>query len=173
VIGGNSISALVGVCVVRLVPDPLIAAGLSVGAAILVMSLLRCLHPPGGATALTTAIGGPAVHAAGFAFALVPIALNSLVLVALGWLFHRLSGHSYPHRPARIPDRPEDAATSIGMADIDRALEELGETLDVDRADLDMLLHRAEIHARRRTGGAQAGEGTLRIIADKNRVRTP
>jgi CBS domain-containing membrane protein len=165
IIGGNTISALVGVCMVRLVPDQVIAAGLAVACAILVMSLLRCLHPPGGAAALTTVIGGPAIVAAGFSFPFVPIALNSALLVGLGWTFHKFSQHSYPHKPVAIAETPEEeAATLIDMTDLDKALEELGESFDVGRADLEMLLHRAEIHARRRAGMSEAAEGKFRVV---------
>jgi len=165
IIGGNTVSALVGVCMIKLVPNPMLAAGLAVGGAILPMSLLRCLHPPGGATALSTVIGGPAILSAGFVFPFFPIALISAILVTLGFIFHRFSHHSYPHRPAALPETPEEeAATLIDMGDLDKALEELGESFDVGRADLEMLLHRAEIHARRRAGLADTGEGRFRIV---------
>ncbi|TCP35521.1 HPP family protein [Sphingomonas sp. BK235] len=158
VIGGNLVSALVGVAVYRLVPGAAAAAGIAVGLAILVMSLLRCLHPPGGAAALTAVIGGPAVHAAGFGFALVPVALNSIALVALGLLIHRLTGRSYPHRPAA----PVEAG--LHAADIDAALAELHETFDIAPEDLDALLTRAEWHARQRRAAppstARARRGT-------------
>ncbi len=143
VIGGNTISALVGMAVWRLLPDPAIAAGVAVGAAILVMSLLRCLHPPGGAAALTAVIGGAAVHEAGFGFALVPVALNSLALVAAGLAFHRLTRRSYPHRPVPAP-KP---ASGIQPADIDAALAEMHESFDIAREDLDQLIARAQAHA--------------------------
>ncbi len=146
VVGGNTISALVGVAVYRLIPDTGLAASVAVGAAILVMSALRCLHPPGGASALTAVIGSGAVHAAGYGFAFLPVALNSLSLVAIGLVFHRLSRHSYPHRPAPAPD------AGLHMADIDAALEDMHESFDISRADLDALLSRAELHAARRKG---------------------
>jgi CBS domain-containing membrane protein len=145
IIGGNTLSALVGVLVARFVPDMAVASGIAVGGAILVMSLCRCLHPPGGAAALTGVIGGPAVHAAGLLFPFAPVALNSLLLVLLGWLFHRVSGHSYPHRPL-----PPPAIVPLHRDDIDRALAEAGESFDIAREDLDALLQRAEAHARRR-----------------------
>ncbi|MHC9419243.1 HPP family protein [Sphingomonas citri] len=144
VIGGNTLSALVGVAVYRLVPDAAIAAGLAAGAAILTMSLLRCLHPPGGAAALTAVIGGPTVHAAGFGFALLPVALNSVTLVAAGLLFHRVTRRSYPHRAAA------PVAAGLHAADIDAALADLHESFDIAPADLDALLTRAEWHAARR-----------------------
>ena len=141
VVGGNTLSALTGIAAFRLVPDAPLAAGLAVGGAILVMSLCRCLHPPGGAAALTAVIGGPAVHAAGFGFALLPVALNSVVLVLLGIACHRLTRRAYPHRPVATP------APGLHLADIDAALADMDETFDIDRADLDALLTRAESHA--------------------------
>ena len=103
IVGGNTISALVGVSVVQFVSDPMLAIGLAVSLAILAMSLTRSLHPPGGAAALTAVIGGAAVARAGFWFPLIPVAINSLILVALGVLFHRLAGRQYPHRQAAAP----------------------------------------------------------------------
>jgi CBS domain-containing membrane protein len=148
VIGGNTLSALVGVAVYRLVPDVAFAAGLAAGAAILAMSLARCLHPPGGAAALTAVIGGPTVHAAGFGFALLPVALNSVTLVAAGLLFHRVARRSYPHRSAA------PVAAGLHAADIDAALADLHESFDIAPEDLDALLTRAEWHAARRRAGA-------------------
>lgn len=146
VIGGNTISALIGVAVYQLVPGEALAGGIAVGAAIFMMSLLRCLHPPGGASALTAVIGSNAIHAAGYSFAFLPVALNSVSLVAVGLLFHRLSRHSYPHRPAPAPE------AGLHMADIDAALEDMHENFDIAREDLDALLSRAELHAARRKG---------------------
>lgn len=154
VIGGNTISALVGVAVFLLVPSPPVAAGVAVGAAILVMSLARCLHPPGGAAALTAVIGGPAVHAAGFGFALLPVMLNSALLVLLALAFYRLSGHAYPHRAAPAPQvLSERRAAGFEPEDIDAALADMHESFDIAREDLDLLLARAEVHARTRRAG--------------------
>lgn len=148
VIGGNTISALVGVTAAKLVPDPVFAAGAAVGGAILIMSLCRCLHPPGGAAALTAVVGGPAVLSMGYLFALVPVGLNAALLTLAGVAFHRFSGHSYPHRP--LPPAP----TAPELEDVDRALEELGETFDIDREDVVLLVERVTHHAaRRRAGG--------------------
>ena len=150
ILGGNLISALVGIFVARIVPDLWIAAGLAVALATLVMSLLKCLHPPGGASALLGIFGGDAVQSAGYTFAFIPVGLNSLVLILAGFVFHRLfSGHSYPHRAVpmaghsvTVPDDPR-----FRPEDIDAALIELGETFDVSRDDLDLLFRIAERHA--------------------------
>jgi len=159
VIGGNIIAALVGVTVRMLVPMPELAAPIAVGAAILMMSLTRSLHPPAGAVALTAVVGGPAVVDAGFAFVIVPIALNAIILTGCGILFHRFSGHSYPHR---VPVAASAAA--LRAEDLDKALADLGETLDVSRDDLDLLFDRVEYHAaQRRT--LMAGGGPVGHVA--------
>jgi CBS domain-containing membrane protein len=148
VVGGNTISALVGAAAFRLVPDVTLAAGCAVGGAILAMSLLRCLHPPGGAAALTAVIGSSAIHAAGYGFAFAPVAINSITLVSLAMFFHRLSGRGYPHQPA--PAEVRDSvrqAVGFHLDDIDQALKDLHESFDISREDLDLLLSRAEFHA--------------------------
>jgi CBS domain-containing membrane protein len=150
VIGGNTLSALVGVAVALLVPMPTLAGGVAVAAAILAMSLARCLHPPGGAVALFAVLGGPAVAALGFRFALLPVAINSIALVAAAWLFHRLSGHAYPHRPDALAAKRELESEGIRAADLKQALADLGETFDIGTEDLARLVARAEHHAAER-----------------------
>src|SRR5690606_39056901 len=56
VVVGNTASAMIAIGVCILIPEPLIAAPLSVAGAILTMAVLRATHPPGGAVALTVAL---------------------------------------------------------------------------------------------------------------------
>ena len=63
---GNTVSALVAVAVVRVVPVPALAAALACGLAILAMALARALHPPGGAVALTEAETDAKIQAASY-----------------------------------------------------------------------------------------------------------
>jgi CBS domain-containing membrane protein len=156
IIGGNTVSALVGVTVVRLVPDPTLAAAAAVALAIAAMSLLRCLHPPGGAAALTAVLGGPAVLAAGYTFPFLPVGLNSTLLVLSGWLFHRITRrHVYPHvAPApAASDRAGRDRVGFRPEDVDAALADLGETFDIDRDDVDRLLRQVELRAFDRAQG--------------------
>ena len=141
VIGGNMISALVGVGMLRFIGNPYLAGSLAVGGAILAMSLLRCLHPPGGGTALVPVLGGPAIASLGYSFAFTTVAINAVVLVIVGWCFHRFTRHSYPHKaePARATP-----ISGLSRDDINQALEETGETFDISTADLEALLMRAE-----------------------------
>lgn len=157
VLGGNIVSALVGIACAQLAPGHLLTAPLAAGLAIIIMRLCRCLHPPGGAVALTAVLGGPAILAAGWSFALLPVALNSLLMVAAAWLFHNLTGHRYPHRaaPAVNPahgagDAPPRDRVGYTLADIDAVLATYDELLDVSREDLDILFRKVEAQAHRR-----------------------
>ena len=160
VIGGNTISAFMGVLAAHLVADPVIAIGVGVSLAIAAMSVTRSLHPPGGAAALTALIGGPAVSSAGFTFPLFPVCINSLILVALGIVFHKVSRRNYPHVAVAVPgnthgtaDLPASLRVGFTPSDVDAALAELNEALDIDRSDLDRLLRQVEHHALVRAQG--------------------
>ncbi len=146
-IGGNIVSALVGVAAARHIGNVYVAGPVAVGAAILAMSLLGCLHAPGGGTALIPVIGGPAIWSLGYSFAFAVVAINAIALVLVGLLFHRFTQHSYPHRAQTM-------ATPVGLLreDIDRALAEAHETFDIAPADLEVLLLKAEAYAERRRG---------------------
>jgi CBS domain-containing membrane protein len=149
VFGGNSLSALVGFAVGLTLGHGALACGLAVGLAIAVMSVTRSLHPPGGAAALTGALGGSLVESAGWWFPVAPVALNALVLVAVGWLFHRFSGHPYPH-PKTLESATLDPSPSkrVGVRDedLDAVLAGIGETFDIEREDLRLLLGQLETH---------------------------
>ncbi|HHL18714.1 MAG TPA: HPP domain-containing protein, partial [Thiothrix sp.] len=56
-VGGHLLSGLIGVTIAQSIPDVIIAGPLAVSVAIFVMYVTRCLHPPGGATALSAVVG--------------------------------------------------------------------------------------------------------------------
>ncbi|MBX4909820.1 MULTISPECIES: HPP family protein [Rhizobium] len=154
IIGGNTISATMGIIAAYFIRDPIIATGVGVSLAIGAMSFTRCLHPPGGAAALTAVLGGPVVAGWGFVFPFVPVALNSCILVGLGLLFHKLSRRNYPHvvpKPAENTHQTIDPPSAVRVGfreeDVDAALEALDETFDIDRADLGRLLQQVELQA--------------------------
>ncbi len=151
VIGGNVISAFVGLAIGWAVPNLMVAGALAVAAAIALMSLTRSLHPPGGAVALTAVLGGPIAASWGPLFPLVPIGLGSISLVALGMIFHGLARRSYPHRPPALgAGTPVRAQPMFSAPDIDEALAQMGDSFDIAREDLDRLLHYAEASALKR-----------------------
>ena len=157
VIGGNVVSALVGITAALLIPSPWVAAPVGVGGAIAAMMLLGCLHPPGGAVALISVIGGAAVTKAGYMFALSPVALDSVLLVGASVAWGKLTGHSYPHRVPAAPanvhgtkDAAPGARIGYSPTDLDVALARYGELLDVSREDLDALFREVELSAAQR-----------------------
>jgi CBS domain-containing membrane protein len=142
VIGGTTLATATGVFIAQTLGHGVLAAGVAVGLSILVMSVTRSLHPPGGGCALVPVLAGPEIMAKGYMFALVPGGLNAALLVLAAVIFHRFSGHSYPHRPAPAPVDPR-----ILPEDIDAALDAAHESFDVSREDLAALLEAAERNA--------------------------
>lgn len=160
---GNGVSALMGVLSASLVADPAQAAALAVMLAIAAMLLTRSLHPPGGAVALTAVIGGEGIRQLGVGYVLLPVLLNSLLLLLLALCYNRLLGRRYPNSGQARPNRHQTAdpqpseRVATQAEDIDFALEKHGELLDISRQDLQALLQEAQLHALR------ARVGTVRV----------
>ena len=150
VLGGNVVSALVGLCVAHVVSAPVLAAALAVGLAILAMHLTRSLHPPGGAVALVTAMSAHQGIPAPWHFVLAPVAVNSLGLVAAGWLFNNLTGSRYPHRAETLPEHRLAVARDYDRTDLEAVLNELEDAPDVTVDDLDAIFRAVQI--RRQAG---------------------
>ncbi len=140
VLGGHLVSALVGVSCFLLVPQTFVAAGLAVGLAIVVMYYLRCIHPPGGATALAAVIGGESTHALGYQFVLTPVLANILVILIVAVVFnYPLKWRRYPAWLIRDepPTRADgDVRASIEHADLVAALGQIDSYIDVSEHDL-------------------------------------
>jgi len=162
IIGGNVLSASVGLLIHAVVHDPVLAAGLAVALAIIVMSLTRSLHPPGGAMALSAAMSGPGMVKWSVLFPLAPVGINCCLLVGAGWLFHRIRKHSYPHVPLAKPESQSmPVSQAVGTSgflpeDVDAALAKFNETFDIDREDLEGLLREIELQAEARTNALMA-----------------
>jgi CBS-domain-containing membrane protein len=142
VLGGHVISAIIGVSCALLIPDPYIAASLAVGLAIGAMYYLRCIHPPGGATALAAVIGGEATWSLGYQFVLTPVLLNALVITLVAMLFNNLfKWRRYPAWLARRgkPPPADTESASVGPIrheDLVVALSEIDSFIDVSENDL-------------------------------------
>lgn len=107
VLGGHLISGAVGITAASLFTDTPVAAAVAAGMSLLLMSFGRCLHPPGGATALLAVLGGETVRSLGYGFLLVP-ALNLIVLLVTARLFQRLSRALSRPGPVQPPPREPD-----------------------------------------------------------------
>ncbi|KNE29703.1 HPP family protein [Achromobacter spanius] len=153
IVAGNVVSALIGVFCAQMIPLPGLAAAVAVALAIGAMFSLRCLHPPGGAVALTAVLGGPSVASLGYGFALWPVGLNSLILLCIAVAFNGALKRNYPRRHADPAQghHTRDAAPSTRLgfsrADLDDALAQRGELLDISKEDLEDIVLAAELRA--------------------------
>ena len=150
VVGGDTLSALVGIACVHALGGTALSAAVAVALAIAVMFALRCLHPPGGAAALLMVMAN--VHDWGFA--LFPVLVNTLVLVAAGMVYNTLTGRRYPHIQAVPAAAPRQEGQRFDEADLDAVVARYNQVLDVPRDDLQALLHDAELRAYERQFGA-------------------
>ena len=148
VVGGNTISALVGVLCMLAIPEPHLAAATAVAAAIAAMFLCGCLHPPGGATALLVVLS----QTTALEFVLFPVLFDAIALTAAGVLYNSLSGRRYPHTIAPAA-AAKAAASRFSEADLDLALRRFNQVLNVSRDDLEELLNYAEAAAYDRSLG--------------------
>ena len=144
---GHVVSAVVGVACVRFIDNPLICGAAAVGIAITAMYYGRCIHPPGGATALTAVLGGSALRQLGFQYVLVPVALNVLVMLTVAVVFN--APFAWRRYPAGIV-RPRQTKRRITREDWGHALRHIGSVADITEDDLIELHDLALQHARPR-----------------------
>ncbi|KLU26467.1 CBS domain containing membrane protein [Caballeronia mineralivorans PML1(12)] len=143
IIGGNVVSAVIGVACATWITNPIDAAPIAVAMSIAAMFAFRCVHPPSGAVALTAVLGGPAVHALGFGFVFAPIAAQSFALLGVAIVFHAATGHRYPHAAHSAKEtgvRSPAASPGFTREDLEAVLGRRNELLDIDPADLESLL---------------------------------
>lgn len=146
-IGSHALSALVGVTIAHFCHDPLLASGLAVGLAVVTMYYLGCIHPPGGATALTAVLGGDQIHELGYLFVLVPVLLNAAIIllsaIVLNWFF------PWRRYPAflQLHAAPKPADPAISPEHLAHALKQMGSFIDVSEEDLVEIYQLAKQHA--------------------------
>lgn len=138
VFAGHVFSAIVGVSCASWIPYLPLAAALAVGISIGLMHQFKCIHPPGGATALTAVLGGPAVHALGFRYVICPVLVNSLLMIAIGVAFNACFGwRRYPAFWGRRSVTEAPGAPS--HEEIVAAMRKLDTFMDVTEEDLVLL----------------------------------
>ncbi|MAY39231.1 MAG: hypothetical protein CMN82_10555 [Spongiibacter sp.] len=148
VLAGHLAAGAIGVASYRYLPlewAVISATSLSVGA----MYYLRCLHPPGIATAVFAVMGGDAIHAQGFALLLNPVLINATLLVLLGMLFNSV----FPWRRYPRYHQAESAPQAgVGEQDIAAAMSRLDTFVDMSPEELLRVYQQAEqLAAQRRT----------------------
>jgi CBS-domain-containing membrane protein len=137
-IGGHTVAAIVGVSCARVIPDTAVSAALAVSLAIALMHYLRCIHPPGGATALSAVVGGASVQELGYQFVLTPVLLNVLVIFVVALIFnYPFAWRRYPASlKSVVADRSAPDKRAISHEDLVYALSEVDSFIDVSERDL-------------------------------------
>nr|WP_256558001.1 HPP family protein [Marinobacterium sedimentorum] len=152
VLGGHLVSAFIGVSCHRYVPAGYFMPALAVGLSVLVMYYLRCIHPPGGATALTAVVGGNQITDLGYAYLFNPILLNvaAILLVAFAFNF-AFRWRRYPAHMARRRHLPvvrqSERVHELTHEDFSAAIQSVDSFIDISAEDLAELLERAKFHA--------------------------
>lgn len=95
VIAGNTVSALIGISIFIVIPEPLLAMPIAASLSIFGMFALRCLHPPAAAVALIAVLG----HVTHYRYAFFPVLVDSVLLVIAGAFYSNLTGKPYPNKP--------------------------------------------------------------------------
>lgn len=187
VLAGHLVSALIGVASYQLIPSIYLASAVAVGGAILGMHLLRCIHPPGGATALAAVIGSGAIHQLGWWYVLSPVGLNALLLLGLALVYNnRFPWRRYPvsrMRYAPVTLSREGARWRVTEEQLRDAVAQLNVLMDVDPGEMQAVLNRAlalseqardkalpEVHLGRFYGNNRPGQQwSVRQIVDERR----
>lgn len=150
--GGQLISAAVGVTCYLMIPNMFLAAGLAVGLAIGVMHVFRCVHPPGGATALAAVIGSTTIHELGYQYILTPVLINTVIIFTTALIFNNFfPWRRYPSSLMRFTDTPSlEAKQTSRLIDkqyIERALADMDMVIDLNASDLQQIFALALEHA--------------------------
>lgn len=157
VLGGHVISACIGVICYQHIPDLVWAAAVAVFLSITLMLYLRCLHPPGGATAMAAIIGGQDVHSIGFQFVLAPVAFNVVAILLTALIFQWLISLQYNKKVVENEGWWE-ATTQVHPLhtsylnddDLHIAMQTLDQYVDVNTEELSQIFNLAVAHAQTR-----------------------
>lgn len=154
VIAGHLLSGAIGITCALVFADIRIAAAVAAGLSLLVMNLTRCLHPPGGATALLAVLGGESVRGLGYQFLLIP-ALNLVILLILARLANRQPAPqpTSVRPPLSRTDPPPMQRVGIRTEDWQAALHDFKALVDVSESELQGIYHLAVRHAHERQFG--------------------
>ena len=143
VVGGHLISAFIGVTCAQWIAEPMFAASIAVAISIGLMYGLRCLHPPGGATALFAVLGGQPILALGYDYLFVPVLLNVVVILIVAVLFNfPFSWRRYPQawwQESLSPSEIADEKCMIPHSDLVYALSQIDTFVDITEEDLERI----------------------------------
>ncbi|MES2310508.1 MAG: HPP family protein [Verrucomicrobiota bacterium] len=162
VVMGHFLSAVIGVTCAKMISVPYVAAACAVGLSIGAMHQLKCIHPPGGATALTAVLGGNGIRELGYSFVWHPVLLNAVVMVLVAVGFNYLfAWRRYPAAWGKRHRSGISKAERVSHQDIVEALESFDSFVDITEEDLirlHELLSKREKRSKKELHGCQDGE---------------
>ena len=107
------------------------------------MHLCRCMHPPGGATALAAVIGGEQINQLGYVYLFSPVLINCLIIFISAVIFNGLfPWRRYPQALMRFTpiagpiSSQAEKELDLSEEDIRKAMDETGLVLDLSAAQL-------------------------------------
>jgi CBS domain-containing membrane protein len=121
------------------------------------MCVLRCLHPPAAAMGLCLVLANDQLADMGLQV-FYPVMLYVLCMVIVALLYNNLTGVRYPkmHPPTdthHTRDPAPQERVGVTSADLDLALADIGEFVDVTREELEDIVRTTEKYALRRSMG--------------------
>ena len=157
-VGGHLFSAICGWLRMAYISDPLLAAGVAVGAAILLMYVLNCLHPPGAATALTLVLGASQFQQMGLPWTALIVTANTGIMLLLALLINNALPHRrYPQMPTTQPHAtppPSQIIIIPEQHDLEWVLSHQDSVLDISIEDLSEVYWLAQQRAQARYDSA-------------------
>jgi len=155
ILGGHLAGALSGLLAAALIANPVLACMLAMALTVMLQIPARCLHAPGGGTALLPILGGAALQAEGLGFVGV-VLLNAVLLVAIAMVFNNLlPGRRYPMAFAPAPLTPVKRV--FREEDLLAALRSMEAYVDVSPDDLERIYELARDHLREHHDGMAGG----------------
>jgi CBS domain-containing membrane protein len=95
VLVGNTAGALTGLLFAQLTSTGTLAVALALATAVLVMTLLRAVHPPGAGIALVAALAGTQPWADALRFLLANVLLSSSILLGVAFAWQALASRLF------------------------------------------------------------------------------
>jgi len=160
-VGGQLISAVVGVYCALNINETSTAAATAVGCSVFLMLILRCLHPPAAATSLTPIMAGSSLTSLGYSFVVVPVAINVITMLFLAVVINRyVMKRNYP---SALPIQEEinqrhsitEPSHQVGFSeqDLTLALDNSDVFIDMTHTELSQLLTQVEMNTFQRIKG--------------------
>ena len=154
-LAGHVLCATIGVACALYIKNPPLAAALAVALSVYSMHILRCMHPPGVATAMIAVLGGTEVHILGWQFSFEVVSINIVVMVLMSIALNNLiPGRRYPlfhtHHPhhSSFIKANHTPYAELKEEDFTWALTQMDGVIDVSSEDLVDLYEFAVEHAR-------------------------